>query len=275
MHYDTLVLVKDVLQNRGMLQRLLSMLLALAVAFSVAGCTEVKSAQPEAVRQQSASQQTFSGEGTSANNAQGALASDGSLQGELPKYSGAPYVEINRGKAAFTAEEIKQETFEYYAPLDALGRATQAFALVSDDTRPANGEKRKSISNVRPSGWHQAQYDCVPGKSLYNRSHLIAWSLSDENANESNLITGTTFMNQDVMQNFELQILSYIRNTGKHVLVRVTPKFEGNNLVASGVHYEAQSVEDAGAAINFNVYIFNVQPGIEIDYATGASRAAE
>lgn len=178
-------------------------------------------------------------------------------------------MKIGDGKTTFTAEELAQDTFETYAPLDSLGRATQAYALVSDDTRPAPGEKRASISHMHPSGWCQRTYDCVQGGSLYNRSHLIAWSLAAENDNPANLITGTTYMNQGTMQQFELPILDYIRNTGKHVLMRMTPIYEGDELVCRGVQFEAKSVEDDGATIDWNLFLFNAQPGVAIDYATG------
>lgn len=203
-----------------------------------------------------------------------AVATDGTDAGieglsPIPEFAGEPYVKIGDGKATFTAEELAQSTFESYAPLDSLGRATQAYALVSDETRPASGEKRASISHIHPSGWCQHSYDCVQGGSLYNRSHLIAWSLAAENDNPANLITGTTYMNQDTMQQFELPILDYIRNTGKHVLMRVTPIYEGDELVCRGVQFEAKSVEDDGATIDWNFFLFNVQPGVAIDYATG------
>ncbi len=190
----------------------------------------------------------------------------------IPPYSGEPFTNINGGVPQFGAEELAQNTFEKYGPLDNLGRATMAFALVSDETRPKSGEKRQSISEIHPSGWRQAQYDSIQGGSLYNRSHLIAWSLSDENANPRNLITGTTYMNQETMQGFEQRILGHIRNTGNHVLLRVTPVYQGSELVARGVHYEAQSIEDGGRAISINAFLWNVQPGIAIDYATGESQ---
>lgn len=193
----------------------------------------------------------------------------------IPAHADEPATDINGGVPSFTDEELRQGTFEFYAPLDSLGRATLAFAMVGDETRPPASASRPSISSIRPSGWEQAQYDCVQGGSLYNRSHLIAWSLSDEGANPSNLITGTTYMNQGAMQGIEQSILGHVRNTGNHVLVRVTPIYEGDDLVARGVHYEAQSVEDDGAAVRVNAFLWNVQPGVAIDYATGASALVE
>ncbi len=188
-----------------------------------------------------------------------------------PEFTGEAAVEIDGGIPSFTEEELARDTFAVYAPLDEIGRATVAFAMVSDETRPPQGEKRPSLSEVHPSGWNQAFYDHIPGQSLFNRSHLIAWSLSGEGANPCNLITATTTLNQEVMQGYEQSILSHIRNTGNHVLVRATPIYEGDELVARGVHYEAQSIEDAGEAISINVFIWNIEPGVDIDYATGES----
>ncbi len=190
----------------------------------------------------------------------------------IPEFTGEVAVNLNDGVPSFTEEELAYDTFAIYAPLDSLGRATVAFAMVSDETRPPQGEKRPSISEVHPSGWNQAFYDHIPGQSLFNRSHLIAWSLSGEGANPCNLITGTTSMNQGVIQRYEQSILSYIRNTGNHVLVRATPIYEGDELVARGVHYEAQSIEDEGDTVSINVFIWNIEPGVEINYATGESK---
>lgn len=187
----------------------------------------------------------------------------------IPEYTGEALVDIDGGIPAFTPEELAAETFESYAPLDSFGRAGQAFALVSDETTPAPGAKRGNISYIHPTGWRQKQYDFIQGGSLYNRSHLIAYSLADESDNENNLITGTTYMNQGAMQEIESRILAYIRNTGNHVLVRATPIYEGDDLVARGIQYEAFSIEDNGQTICENVFLFNVQPGVEIDYATG------
>lgn len=190
---------------------------------------------------------------------------------QIPVYDGEPYVELNGGTPDFTADELALPSFESYAPLDSLGRSVCGFAMVSDETRPANNERRGNISNIKPTGWRQGFYDFIVGESLYNRSHLIAWSLSAENDNPCNLMTGTIYMNQDNMEPFESQILAYIRNTGNHVLIRSTPVFEGTDLLAKGIHYEAYSVEDDGGTICFNVFLFNVQPGVEIDNATGAN----
>lgn len=192
---------------------------------------------------------------------------------DIPDYAGTPYVEIDRNQPAFTAEEMTEVSFEEYSPLDALGRCGQAYANIGQDLMPT--EKRGDISAVKPSGWVQAQYDFVDGGNLYNRCHLIGYQLSGENANACNLITGTRYMNVSGMLPFENMVADYVEETDNHVLYRVTPVFEGTELVARGVQMEALSVEDDGDGVCFNVFVYNVQPGVEIDYATGGSRAAE
>ena len=192
---------------------------------------------------------------------------------DVPAYQGAPYVEIDRNQPSFTAEELTTEPFEEYADLDYLGRCGVAYANVCQDLMPA--EKRGDISSVRPSGWVQGQYDFVDGKSLYNRCHLIGFQLAGENANERNLITGTRYMNVDGMLPFENLVADYVDETDNHVLYRVTPVFVESELVARGVQMEALSVEDGGDGVCFNVFVFNVQPGVEIDYATGENWLAE
>ena len=147
-------------------------------------------------------------------------------------------------------------------------------AKFGKETMPPEGDKRGDIGSVKPSGWVQEKYSCVPNGWLWNRSHLIAWSLSDEDANKLNLITGTQHMNQNVMTDFEAIVRDYIKETGNHVMMRVTPIYEGNNLVATGVQIEAWSVEDNGEDVCFNVFLYNIQPGVVIDYATGQSRLA-
>ncbi len=169
----------------------------------------------------------------------------------------------------FTEDEITTESFEEYAQLDELGRCVEAFACVGTDLMPT--EKRGNISRVKPTGWHSTRYDSVEGKNLYNRCHLIAYQLTGENANERNLITGTRYMNADGMIPFENMVADYVKDTGNHVMYRVTPDFEGDNLVADGVQMEALSVEDDGEGVCYNVFLYNIQPGIEIDYATGDS----
>lgn len=189
----------------------------------------------------------------------------------IPKYSGRAYVSLNDNKPYFKASEITTKAFENYSSLDSYGRCGVVIACCGTEIMPADGEERGSISSIKPSGWVQAQYDCVSGKYLYNRCHLIGWQLSAENANRRNLITGTKYLNIEGMLPFENMIADYIHETGNHVMFRVTPMFDGKNLVASGVQMEAYSVEDNGDGICFNVFCYNVQPGVVINYATGSS----
>lgn len=184
---------------------------------------------------------------------------------EIPEYSGEPYSIINNNIPFFT--ETTTECFEEYPELDSLGRCGAAYACVGIDTMPT--EERESISEVKPSGWHNKPYDFVDGGYVYNRCHLIGFQLTGENANERNLVTGTRYMNVKGMLPFENEVADYIASTGNHVMYRVTPVFEGDNLVCSGVLMEAYSVEDDGAGVQFCVFCFNVQPGVSIDYKTG------
>lgn len=190
---------------------------------------------------------------------------------EIPPFSGSPYVVLFDNEPDFSPEELKTESFEHYHELDELGRCGPAYANIGQDLMPT--EPRGSIGQVKPSGWQTIKYEFVDGKYLYNRCHLIGFQLTAENANEKNLITGTRYMNVQGMLPFENLVADYIKETGNHVLYRVTPIFEGDNLVAGGVSMEALSVEDEGEGICFHVYVYNSQPGVEIDYATGASRA--
>ena len=186
---------------------------------------------------------------------------------EIPAYSGTPYTEVNGNQPYFTEEELTTQSFETYSELDSLGRCGMAYANVGQDLMPT--EPRGEIGAVKPSGWHLVKYDNVDGKYLYNRCHLIAYMLAAENANPQNLITGTRYLNVQGMLPFETKVCDYVKNTGNHVLYRVTPIFDGDNLLANGVLMEAYSVEDAGEGISFCVFAYNVQPGIGIDYATG------
>ena len=188
---------------------------------------------------------------------------------DIPEWSGAAYVELEDNQPGFTKEEMTLEAFEDYSELDYLGRCGVAYANICLEIMPT--EPRGDIGQVKPSGWQTVKYDCVDGKYLYNRCHLIGYQLAGENANKQNLITGTRYMNVEGMLPFENMVDGYVEETGNHVLYRVTPVFEGRNLLASGVKLEAFSVEDEGEGICFNVYIYNVQPGITIDYATGES----
>lgn len=225
--------------------------------------SEPESGQPqENASETQESQQVVSatdvptGEGTSAFSLRG-----------IPAYSGTPYTEVNGNQPYFTEEELTTQSFETYSELDSLGRCGMAYANVGQDLMPT--EPRGEIGAVKPSGWHLVKYDNVDGKYLYNRCHLIAYMLAAENANPQNLITGTRYLNVQGMLPFETKVCDYVKNTGNHVLYRVTPIFDGDNLLADGVLMEAYSVEDAGEGICFCVFAYNVQPGIGIDYATG------
>ena len=188
---------------------------------------------------------------------------------DLPAYSGEPYVVVNDNQPDFPEEDYTTDSFESYSPLDELGRCGTAYANIGIDLMPT--EERGSIGQVKPSGWHTVKYDCVDGKYLYNRCHLIGYQLTAENANEENLITGTRYLNVDGMLPFENLVADYITETENHVLYRVTPIFQEDDLVASGVLMEAESVEDGGEGVCYCVYVYNVQPGVTIDYATGES----
>ena len=186
---------------------------------------------------------------------------------EIPDYEGEPYVVLNDNEPDFTEAEITTEAYEDYSDLDALGRCGEAEACIGEELMPTG--ERESISSVKPTGWVNEKYDSVDGGYLYNRCHLIGYQLSGENANEENLITGTRYMNVEGMLPFEDMVADYVHETDNHVMYRVTPVFEGDDLVPSGVQMEAESVEDDGEGVSFNVYVYNVQPDITIDYATG------
>ena len=188
---------------------------------------------------------------------------------DIPEYAGAPFVEINGNVPEFDESDFEKEAFERYSSLDILSRCGAAYAKLGKELMPK--EERGSISEVKPTGWQNVKYEGIDQGYLYNRCHLIGFQLAGENANEKNLITGTRYMNVEGMLPLENMVASYIRETGNHVMYRVTPVYNGADMVARGVQIEAESVEDDGAGIYFNVYCYNVQPGIEIDYATGAS----
>ena len=190
--------------------------------------------------------------------------------GQIPEYSGKAYVIINNNKPNFKEEDKTTKSFEKYSNLDSLNRCGAAYANVSKETMPT--EERGRIGMIKPSGWHTVKYNNVDGKYLYNRCHLIGYQLTGENANEKNLITCTRYMNTVGMLEFENKVANYVKETNNHVLYRVTPIFEGNNLLASGTQMEAYSVEDQGKGISFNVYVYNIQEGITIDYKTGESK---
>lgn len=218
----------------------LAVLLLVCCVFGLAGCSDVQG-------------------GSSQSSAVGA-------------YAGEPYTVLNDNVPNFSKQDLVTESYEMYSELDSLGRCGVAMANVGQDIMPTEG--RGSIGQVKPTGWQTVKYDIVDGKYLYNRCHLIGFQLTGENANRENLITGTRYMNVDGMLPFENMVADYVKETGNHVLYRVTPVFKGDNLVADGVQMEALSVEDNGDGICFNVFVYNAQPGIAIDYATGNSQLA-
>lgn len=233
----------------------------LAGIFSGCGSTEGQSADNSTYR---------ASVGSSSSAGEASVSGDGIVDlDSVPAYDSQPYVVINDNVPSFDEEELTTEAFEDYGELDSLGRCQMVWANVCRETMPT--EKRGQIGQVKPTGWKTAKYDHVDGKYLYNRCHLIGFQLTAENANERNLITGTRYMNVDGMLPFENLVADYVKETGNHVLYRVTPVFEGNNLVASGVQMEAMSVEDEGEGVLYNVFVYNVQPGVAIDYATGDS----
>ena len=192
------------------------------------------------------------------------------LLDEIPEYSNQEYVTINNNEPNFNIEEYDDKSFEKYSNHDILGRSGVASANIGIDLMPT--EERDSIGMVKPSGWHTVKYDNISGKYLYNRCHLIGFQLTGENANEQNLITCTRQANTGIMLKYENLVANYIKETKNHVLYRVTPIYEDRNLVASGIQMEAYSVEDKGEGIQFNIYIYNVQDGIEINYKNGESK---
>ena len=195
------------------------------------------------------------------------------LLAQLPEYSGEMFTVLNDNQPLFTEADYTTDSYETYEDLDGLGRCTYAMACLGEDLMPT--QERENISQIRPTGWQFARYDFIEGESLYNRSHLIAFQLAGENANEKNLITGTRYMNVEGMLPFENMVADYVKETGNHVLYRVTPVFENENLVAKGVVMEALSMEDSGEGICFYVFVYNNQPGVTIDYATGESNATD
>ena len=192
---------------------------------------------------------------------------------EIPDYSGEPWVIVNNNVPYFSESEITTDSFESYSSLDALGRCGVCWASIGADLMPADGEGRGDISTIKPSGWVNAKYDFVKGGYVYNRCHLIGWQLTAENANKENLITGTRYMNINGMLPFENLVADYIKDTGNHVMYRVTPDFVDDELVCRGVLMEGYSVEDNGDGILYCVYCYNVQPGVSINYMTGETKA--
>lgn len=239
---------------------LLSLLLCASIALSLTGCPIQPASTFDPYSDNSYGQNTWTSVATTTN------------QYDIPSTentSHAAWIVINDNIPMFEDDEITTDEFEIYSPLDELGRCGTAFANISPATMPT--EERGSIGMVKPTGWHTVKYDCVDGKYLYNRCHLIGFQLAGENANEMNLITGTRYLNIEGMLDFENMVADYVERTGNHVLYRVTPIYAGDNLLCDGVLMEAYSVEDNGTGICFNVFAYNIQPGVGIDYATGES----
>lgn len=256
-------------------QRIAAALAALALAFSFAlpatGCSisigDNAAGSGSSISSSDGNSGTYGGSGAtgsgeSAQSAQATIA-------DIPAYTGALCIDINHGEPGFTAQDEARGTFMQFSDLDFEGRCGTAFARIGPDT--ISNEKRGDISQVHPSGWVQRKYSFVDDGMLYNRSHLIAHQLCGENANEKNLITGTRTFNAVGMLYYEELVGDYVRSTGNHVLYRVTPLFAANDLVARGVQMEAKSLEDNGEAVQFNVFVYNVEPGVAIDYVTGES----
>lgn len=229
-------------------------LLALFLAFGLGACQTADNQTTETKSQNTSS---TSQKNVSINN--------------IPEYSDKMYVELDGNQPDFSSKDLRTKSYETYSKLDSLGRCGTVEANIGKDIMPK--QKRGAIGMVKPTGWHTVKYNNVDGKYLYNRCHLIGYQLTGENANKRNLITGTRAMNVDGMLPFEDMVADYVKETGNHVLYRVTPVYEGKNLVAKGVQMEAMSVEDKGKDIEFNVFVYNVQPGISIDYKTGESKA--
>lgn len=234
--------------------RILVTLFALFLAFSLGAC---QTADDQTAETKSQNTSGSSQKNVSANN--------------IPEYSDKMYVELDGNQPDFSSKDLKTKSYETYSKLDSLGRCGTVEANIGKDIMPT--QKRGAIGMVKPTGWHTVKYNNVDGKYLYNRCHLIGYQLTGENANKRNLITGTRAMNVDGMLPFEDMVADYVKETGNHVLYRVTPVYEGKNLVAKGVQMEGMSVEDKGKDIEFNVFVYNVQPGISIDYKTGESKA--
>lgn len=229
-------------------------------AVLMGGCTGLQETVPQEDEKNSGYEQELQ------NTGEDIVLPDGT---EIEGYSGTPYAAIGDNVPDFLPEDMTQQSFERYSKLDGLGRCGTAYANVGEDIMPK--EERGNIGQVKPSGWQTVKYDIVDGKYLYNRCHLIGYQLTGENANVENLITGTRYLNVEGMLPFENMVADYVKETHAHVLYRVTPVFEENELVARGVRMEGWSVEDQGEGICFDVFAYNVQPGIEIDYATGES----
>lgn len=264
------------------LTTVLSLLLAICLLFSGCGLdqTETPSSTPSQIVSDNTTEQTDSS--TVSSQIPDTDSSTSSTQkptvpnkvdtvqlSSIPAFSGKPYVAINNNIPNFFESDYTTKSYEFYSDLDNLGRCGMVIACIGTDIMPT--EERGSIGQVKPTGWHTVKYDCVDGKYLYNRCHLIGFQLSGENANTKNLITGTRYMNVDGMLPFENMVADYVKETDNHVLYRVTPIYDGSNLLATGVQMEAYSIEDDGDGICFNVFVYNAQPQISINYANGDS----
>ncbi len=249
--------------------RVLALILALLLSLSILpGCSGSPDAESAYPNEGASVEQPIAGEETSAPESADSVETVFDVS-QVPSYTGSPYTVIS-GNVPDLSESDAEGVTESYSPLDSLGRCGVAMAVVSPETMPT--EERGSIGMVKPSGWHTVRYDdLVDGRYLYNRCHLLGYQLTGENANEENLITGTRYMNVEGMLPFEDEVADYVERTGGSVLMRVAPVFVGEELVARGVHMEALSLGDGGKGVSFNVYCYNVQPGVSIDYATGES----
>lgn len=265
--------------NKRLCKVLPALILVLSLVLSLAGCSGADIADSiNLSHNESTTVQTDKAGGSNSSNKNNSADKNDTLaagtdspdwRAKLPEYSDSPYVIVNNNEPFFTENDMTADSFEYYGELDELGRCTVAYASIGKDLMST--EKRGSIGSVKPTGWHTVKYDIVDGKYLYNRCHLIGYQLTAENANKNNLITGTRYLNVDGMLLFENMVADYIKETNNHVLYRVTPIFTGDNLLADGVLMEAESVEDNGEGISYNVFCYNVQPGVKIDYVTGDS----
>lgn len=251
------------------IRKTMAVLLALLALFILPSCEVISQVTTTNSGSSSASGTSHASDtGKNKNSAaEGAYTVD-----NVPDFTDKAYVEINNNVPYFKSSEYMTKAYEDYSELDSLGRCGTAFACVCMETMPT--EKRGNISQVKPTGWQSVTYDFVDGKSLYNRCHLIGFQLTAENANKKNLITGTRYMNTKGMLPFENMVADYVKETKNHVMYRVTPIFDGNNLVARGVEMEAYSVEDKGEGVSYNVYVYNNQPGVSINYADGTSQLA-
>ena len=259
-------------QTRHFMGRFAALLLSALLLFTMSGCEEILNEVSNQLDSQMQQADAGGNSGKKTSTSQSTSSLEFSVS-EIPAYSGELYTVVHDNVPYFSEDELTTEAFEDYSPLDDLGRCGVAMACVGEETMPT--EKRGSISEVYPSGWINHPYDFVDGGYLYNRSHLIGYQLTGENANERNLITGTRSMNAEAMLPFENMVADYVKETGGHVLYRVTPVFEGDNLLATGVLMEAESVEDQGESVLYCVFCYNAQPGVTIDYATGENYASD